>query len=140
MQFDKTNVKNLIAAVKEAAGSSLIIGDDVKLTKTGGRYDSNSVKITLEFATIQDGGVVMTPERSALMALEGFNAEWAGFDSRILDKTFENNGKLFKVVGYKSNRPKYPIVGQRVSDGKQFKFTASVGKSIMTKNKLNIGG
>ena len=39
-----------------------------------------------------------------------------------LGREFELNGGSFKIVGLKIKNRKYPIVGERVSDGSRFKF------------------
>lgn len=40
-------------------------------------------------------------------------------------KLFWSNGTEFRICGIETRRPKFPVLGIRVSDGKRFKFTAA---------------
>ena len=40
-------------------------------------------------------------------------------------KTFFYRSDVYKIVAINPNRPKYPIIANRVADGKTFKFTAN---------------
>jgi len=46
-------------------------------------------------------------------------------------KTFTNwDGQVFKFVGLMPSRPKYPVLGESVKNGKMFKFTEGVLKKL----------
>lgn len=49
-----------------------------------------------------------------------------GLTGKEYGKTFFSNGRTYKVVGLKTSHPKFPIIGQDVKTGKQFKFTEAV--------------
>lgn len=58
-----------------------------------------------------------------------------GINPDIFGHTFILRGTVYKVIGLNIGSPKYVIDGERIYDGKSFKFTASVVKSIVVPAK-----
>ena len=86
--------------------------------KTGSSsYTSNSATTKVVISTVGDDGVVMTRE------VEDFNnnKELFGITKNIGD-TFSHRGVEFKIAGLMPRSRKFPVLGKRVSDGKEFKF------------------
>ena len=49
-----------------------------------------------------------------------------GIPADAFGSVFRANGTEYRIAGIVTRRPKFPILGTRVSDGKRFKFTADV--------------
>lgn len=41
------------------------------------------------------------------------------------NKSFKSSGKSYNIIGFKPNRPKFPIIAKS-EDGKQYKFTEDI--------------
>ena len=54
-----------------------------------------------------------------------------GLRREDLGRKFYFNGEAFRITGLKTSRPVYPIEGERVSDGRPYKFTVAQLKSVM---------
>ena len=52
-----------------------------------------------------------------------------GISKEMLGETVIVNEEVFKIVGLSPNAPKYPIMAERVRDGKSFKLTAREAKA-----------
>lgn len=110
---DKTDLRilrhNLTAALKDI---------DPSLTfKVGNiRYDIDGRQATIKLEVASnDAGGFRDEAREAL--------QYSSFE---YGQTFTNwEGQTFKIVGYKPRSRKYPVIAERVSDGKKFKFTRS---------------
>lgn len=55
--------------------------------------------------------------------MQRHHLELLGFPPETLGKSFTSRGTEYRVVGVELGRPKYPIRGARVPDGKIFLFT-----------------
>ena len=128
--MDKTQARELAAAVTKAINDAGIVG--FTLGKQGGSYDGEGMNIRIRMNALSDDGTPTTPERTALLNMSEWEQKHTGLRPDMLDKPFMSNGKSFTVTGYAANRPKYPIIGKRISDGKQFKFTISTQIKAIT--------
>jgi len=82
-------------------------------------FDDNSIKASVE-------AVLTTAPGESKMAVD-FRKHCFKHNLKPSDlgRTFTNTRlERFTIVGLKPRNRKYPIIGQRVSDGKQFKFTS----------------
>lgn len=93
--------------------------------KVGGiRYDSNSFRITVNGFDKNAGENVYEVEWGKYHALYGF-----AYDE--LGKTFSRDGDVYAIVGLKKANRKYPIIARKVSNGKEFKFTADTVRALL---------
>ena len=121
-------------AIREAVDAALEdVGKDlgVGLTLGNGSFTSVEGHFKLHVTVLGEGGVVESPERKAWPVY----CTAYGFAVDDLDKVFHSGGKAFKITGIKPGRSQYPICGDRVPDGKAFKFPASqvlraLGKTV----------
>ena len=93
----------------------------------------NSFSIDFRVGIPLSDGRLYSPDKALFQAL----APQFGLMSSDYQKTFSFRGNLYKIVGLNPNRPKYPILASRVTDGKSFKFTASsVAAYLQSQNSI----
>ena len=87
-------------------------------------FTENNIRFKLEVAKVSNGTAV-TQE------VEQWNqyARMYGLDSTALGKIFTYGGKQFKITGLSTRRGRFPILADRVPDGKKFKFPLEVAQS-----------
>jgi hypothetical protein len=98
-----------------------IIGERYGMAFEIGRitFDNNSIKASVEAV------LTTTPDESKMAADFRKHCFKHNLKPSDLGRIFTNTRlERFEIVGLKSRNRKYPIIGQRVSDGKQFKFTS----------------
>ena len=110
--------KLMRAEMKEALD---IIGEKYGLAFSLGRitFDDISFRVSVE------AGLTATPGEP-MMAID-FRKHCIkhGLVVSDLGRTFTNTRlERFTIVGLKPRNRKYPIIGQRITDGKQFKFAS----------------
>ena len=102
--------------------------------------DKNGVVISLGNIKFSDAQftakmeVVLAPNASGMSAQEVIGRKsldlegvFFGLTADDYGRTFKNwDGKLYKLTGVKSSRPKYPIVAEQVGTGKTYKFGEDV--------------
>ena len=87
--------------------------------KTGGiKFDATAVTIKVEGSIVTADGVVQSKERSAFArycAIFGFKPEHLG-------ATFKSGPTMYRITGLNPGAPRFPVLAERVYDGKGFKF------------------
>lgn len=119
MGITAQEIRTLRSYLQEAI-DGLGVGDttfEVGSASFNPREGHGHFKVT--FASKTSAGIVETPERLAFIKY----AFRYGLTPGNIDDNFVNNGTEYRITGLKTRRPKYPISGVRVSDGKPFKFT-----------------
>lgn len=125
--FDRPTVKALRSVLEDALktietqyGISVHVGN--------ASFTPENVTFKVNLAVVGASGQVMTKEATTfkqLASFYGLNPDW-------LFKKFTNPNAPadeYKVLGLKTGRGKYPIIAERVRDGKQFKFQEAALKS-----------
>jgi predicted methyltransferase len=110
----RVEIDAALAGVCKKNGISLHLGNI--------SYSSDSFHGKLE-------GVIQTKDASGLTmvqikqkkALEDYGSMY-GLKASDYGKRFTFAGSTYKLVGLKPNSPKYPIIGEAVSNGKSYKF------------------
>lgn len=120
MGITRQEVKTLRSYLQEAI-DGLGVGDTT-FTVGSASFDpiAGNGHFKVDFASITSEGVVETPERIDFIRF----ASNYGLTPDNIDDTFVTNGTQYRITGLKTRRKKFPISGERVSDGKPFKFTA----------------
>lgn len=99
---------------------------DVSVSFGGGKYSDESFTLKIEFRVKKDGKVVSQEE-----------TDYAGFASYYLlpadgvGKRFEHRGNWYTVRGLLPRNSKFPVLAERVPDGKKFKFPADAVKRAL---------
>lgn len=117
-QFDHVNV-NEIAKEVVAALQSIAEKHGINLKKGRGTFDRNNWTMKLEWSIVAKNGTPNTKEKTDL---DRFGVAM-GLPANSYGKEFTYSGSRFKVVGLKVSSHKYPIIGERVSTGKRYKFS-----------------
>ena len=84
----------------------------------GGTVGTTEFLAKFECCEVSSDGVAQTKERSDFTD----QATFFGLQASDLDRTFVSQGNEFRIVGLKPGRSKYPIIGERLADGKRYKF------------------
>jgi len=96
--------------------------DGVTVKVNSGRYSPENVIYKVEVAVVNPDGSVN--DKLAI--------DWRrycgqfGLPKDALGKVVRLNGEDVKIVGLKPRSRQYPIVGQRIRDGKRYKYSASM--------------
>lgn len=110
-------IREAVEAALEDVGKDLGVG----LSLGTGSFTSGEGHFRLNVVTVGESGEVVSPEAKAW----GVYCTAYGFKPEDLGTVFHSQGKAFKISGIKPSRSQYPISGERVPDGKGFKFPAS---------------
>jgi hypothetical protein len=114
----RTGAKLMRVEMKEALDK---IGEVYGLAFSLGRitFDDNSIRVTVE------AGLTATPGEPKMAIDFRTHCFKHNLNPSDLGRVFTNTKlERFTIAGLKPRNRKYPIIGQRVSDGKQFKFTS----------------
>jgi hypothetical protein len=89
---------------------SAVDGYGLVVSKKGGKYDGATVTLTFDFSI---------PELAEIRANE--DAMILGAEFKVGD-TFTADGDEYRVTGFKPSRHKYPVIANRLRDGRSYKF------------------
>lgn len=117
----RDEINEALKQIGEKYGISLKTGD--------ARYSDSNITFKLELSLVNQNGQVITRDAENLKTY----APLLGLGSDPYGKQFVSNGKVFKLVGYKPQSPKYPFIAQCIQSGQQFKFTEQAVKHHLTK-------
>lgn len=127
MKLDKISpaVLKMLRVDIDAAVESVAKKYGLSSIKTGNAsYSPNTFSIKLE--GVLDGNAKAEENAS----LSNQYARMLGLPDNIVGKKFSSQGHDFIVERIDPNKPKFPIIGKRVSDGKMFKFTTDVAARL----------
>lgn len=141
--FDNQNLKQIrsdidaaFAALRQKHGVTLSIGTI--------SYDREGVKATarLTMIAVGDPGVNTNDPRQVYLAKAQAefkrSATLFGLKPEQYGSIFKQGRESYKLVGLKPRAGVYPVLGQRLSDGKTYKFPESVIASLQTKEYKDI--
>ncbi len=115
--MDKKKIENIVEELLNLT-KNIESKYNIKFDFKGGRISENNAII--KFGVNEKiNGKILSKERVDFNT----HAKRFGINKSWLDKKFIFQGDYYKVVGIKINSWKYPIVCERTSDGKKFKFT-----------------
>ena len=131
--IDRNALRTLRTAI-DAALESVGKQYGVKLTASGkAHYGGATGDIQVEIATIgQDGTVIMKEVRDFNECHELF-----GLKPEHLNAEFTVRGEKYRIGGLLMNAKRFPILGIRAKDGKQFKFPETAVASLTGKAPFN---
>jgi hypothetical protein len=115
--INRSTAQMLVAAMS-AKIAELEAEFDVKF-KAAPNWRFNASGVDVAFSAKIDVPIEETAEGRSFAAY----APRAGIDKDKLGKTFFSGNDTYRITGWASSRPKYPVSAERVSDGKGFKFT-----------------
>lgn len=116
-----------IRASVEAALKDIGVELGVSLQLGRGSFRSNEGHFRLNVLASGDG------EKSVEAANWELYCTQYGLEVGDLGKTIEAGGIKFKITGIMPSRPKFPILGERLSDGRKFKFRVAEVLSALDK-------
>jgi hypothetical protein len=118
-KFDP-NACRLLRAELEAALK--IVADKHGISiKTGKMtYSDTNVKVSLEVATVSEGGEVNTREKKDFLQF----AEIYGLKPTDLGRNFKSQGELYQITGLNTKKQKFAIQAKRLRDGHSYGFVA----------------
>jgi hypothetical protein len=124
MNMDKALVKAIVADMEKAMQ---LVADlhGVDYQRKAGTFTSTSLNVRGVFSVVEkgEGGVnLASPEAAAFTRY----AASEGIDPDALGKTVTYGGYEYRIVGFRPKASKFPIMVERVSDGKRMAFTAPI--------------
>jgi hypothetical protein len=127
--MDKAKARTISKRVEELLAP--LEGEfNVRARIAGGTFDpsadSGFARFTVEVAEIDEDGMAATREARDF----GRYATAYGLYPGDLGREFTWRGERFRLTGINPNAPSYPILAERVADGKTFKFPREVARSI----------
>lgn len=93
---------------------------DVYLKQLEDKYDINLNLGTITYDEDEFSARLTVQNRGVDFDLKNWCAHYwkEGFDAKDYGRVFEDDGKLFKIIGINRRRKNYPIVTERLSDHK----------------------
>lgn len=122
-RFNRANARTLSEAVIEAV-QPVAEKFGVQIKQGNGSFTPTDYKIKLICAVQSTDGTYETPERTDFKQF----APIYGVTASDIDMEFKWNGEKYKLIGIKPRSKKFPFIGQRVEDGRKFKFGADIVK------------
>jgi hypothetical protein len=124
--FDGPVLKMLYLEI-EAALADLGRRHGISIRVGGARFEDRTAELRLELAVVGNGGRVVRKESEAF---DRYHAVF-GLEPGDLGRVVALDGEEHRLVGLAPNRPKYPIVLERVRDGKTVVGTRDVLERII---------
>lgn len=123
-KFDRATLNRIKPEVEGAITDAIEnLGYGFTVDFGGGSFDDNSFKPKVTI--VIDGADLDRDEFEHYASLFRLSADDFG-------KEFSNGGRKFRLVGLKPNRPKWPVVGECIADGKRYKFKEAALKGFQT--------
>jgi len=126
--MDRKTCRELAAKVEALVREAL--GDEYQVDEKGGSYDKTSYTVKIQIAEKTEEGEALTPERRAFV--EGDWMHKLGADA--LDKTFSQNGRRYRIVGFKPRARKRPVICEDLS-GRQYVFPIALVRNCLEWDK-----
>jgi len=113
--IEKTRLKDLRGDMDKALKS---VGEKYGINFDVGRmvYSDDTIKVNVEGATTSGPGSTVI-EKDFLKSCRMY-----GFQPTDLGRTFRTHNGVYCIKGIKTRNRKYPLIAERVLDGKSFKF------------------
>ena len=116
--MNKNQARIIDSQIKKALEATMKTNNLI-LIKSGGRFGLDTLKLTFEFKELQKN------EKPQDALKRDFDRQAGMFNlQNCFKKQFMSNGKIYNILGINSKRPKYPVIAERNSDGRKFKFSA----------------
>jgi hypothetical protein len=112
----RDKINSNLQSLAEELGVSIDVGN--------ASFTENNIRFKLEVAKVSNGTAI-TPEVEQWKKY----AKMFGLDPAAFGKTFTYGGNQFRIAGLATRRGKFPVLADRVPDGKKFKFPIEVAKS-----------
>lgn len=117
-------LRTQINAALESVGTA----NGVTLKLAGGKFSGDATgSFKLDIVANDPDGKKQNVEEAAYKR----DCELIGLKPEYFGQQFYSNGSFFRISGLKLSRYKFPVSGQRMPDGKGFKFTADMVKRGM---------
>ena len=119
-QFNREGARRLQAEVIQEL---VDLGERLGLDISPERWEAgpNHISIKVKFATTDSDAVDEERRREF-----GRSAHVFGLERDDYGLEFKSQGRRYRLIGIKSNRPKYPLVCECVSTGKVYKFPRNI--------------
>ena len=126
--INKSKAKELNYAIKGAVEN--VASKHGMTVQVGSvKFGSDNLTAKIVMSRVNAKGEVLTPMRNAFMS----RAYLFGLKASDFGRTFtDNQGKSYKITGLKPQAKVYPILAVCTSDGKTYKFPASIVKLYLT--------
>lgn len=113
------SIQQALAKAAESAGKE----SGLSLTRIRASYDEQTslVRVTIELKATD-----ASSQRAALAAI----AQQLGLTSNPYGYEFSNAGKKYRVIGYETRKRSFPVLAERVADGKRVLFPIEVLKDF----------
>jgi hypothetical protein len=92
-------------------------------------FDDTTVTFKVGLAEIDADGVVATKEAKAYDSYK----TWNKLSHTNVGDTFKQNGKTFRIDGWRTRAPKRPVLTTCLEDGRQYVFPPAVVAMATTK-------
>lgn len=116
--MDRAEARRIATAIEKAVQPvALAYGLQIKVK--GGRFSTTTYTAKVECSELQDG-VAQTGQRVDFLAM----CDAYGLESEHLDTAFQVRGETYRITGLAPSRRRYPVIAERMSDGKAYKFAA----------------
>ena len=121
----------LISARAEGALRQVAEDLGLFLEVQGGKFDPAGGTFTPKFVFSLPGADRLGYDRDCQYVQASVNNEWKSLLPTDYGVIFTCRGETYKLIGVNLRAPKYPVLGQRTTDGKTFKFGTATVRDII---------
>lgn len=120
-RFDRATCREFSMAVEDAL-QDVAKEFGVNVEMGNGSFQGTSYTLKVVASVIASDGSVLSPDATAFKRM----ATMYGLREDDLGSIFQSRGEEYVVTGMRPRSRKYPVMVERVKDGKAFKFSAPV--------------
>ena len=118
--LDRNTVK-LISSAIEKALDDVATKYGVVITRGRASYTSDNMTLKLNVSTIDNDGSVMTREATDFNTYASVHGI-----TKSLGDVITHMGHNYKIIGFKPRSTKYPVIMEKITDGKKYKFPVNM--------------
>jgi len=120
--LDRNTVKMISNDIEKALGD-VANKYNVVINRGNASFTSDNMTLKLNVSTIGNDGNVMTKEATDFNTYASMNGV-----TKSLGDIITHGGHNYKLVGWKPRSKKYPVLVEKITTGKKFKFSISLVK------------
>ena len=130
--FESQNVRTIMDECEEAL-TAIAEKHGLTLDRKGRTYRRDSLPVMFQFLIEEldaDGNAMGAGAKDFIK-----HASLYGLKEDDFGAEFHSNGELFRITGFKPRARKYPVLAEKVRDGKTYKFPVERVKAALAKAK-----
>lgn len=127
-EFNRSNCRELMAEVEEAL-KPIAEKHGLTLDRKGRTFYKDQMPVMFQFLIRKEDedGNALDAKAQAFKR----SAARVGLDPNDLHREFVSSGETYRITGLNTRAKRYPVIVERVRDGKKYKFGADMVKFLL---------